>query len=311
MSNTILVTDILFIFDEHIKQLEQAGFTIERLEKPDATEEEMCEAIKGKVGYIMGDFKPVTPAMIEAADELKAIVFPGADWARLITGYAQATEKGILIANAPGANAYAVAEYTVTLMLMLVRRALEVGSTGTSRNVTTHSMINARVGLVGMGRIGEMVARMLVGLGVTDIVYWSRQAKPELQEELGLQFMPLEELVATSDIISTHIPATAGEVMTKDLLQRTKEGVILINTCRAGAYNYDGLYDLLADGKARAAFDFPIDEPRFDKLTADAWFYSNTTTAYNTHEAAKTASDMATQSIINLLTTGQDDYRVN
>lgn len=311
MSNTILVTDTKFIFAEHIKQLEQAGFSVERLEKSDATEEELITALQGKVGYILGDFKAVSPNAIAAAKELKAIAFPGADWRRLITGYEQATERGILIANAPGANAYAVAEYTVALMLMMVRRVLEVGSTGSSRNLTTHSLVDARVGLVGMGRIGELVARMLVGLGVTDIVYWNRQPKSELQEELGIKFVPLEELVSSSDVISTHVPTTAGEVLTKDLLKTTKEGVILINTGRDETYNHDGLYDLLADGKARAAFDFAIDEHRFEKLTADVWFYSNTTTAYNTHEAAKTASDMVTQSLINLLTTGQDDYRVN
>lgn len=311
MSNTILVTDTLFIFDEHIKQLEQAGFRIERLEKPDATEEEMCAAIKGKVGYILGGLEKVTPAVIEAADELKAIAFTGSDWQGFIPAYAQATEKGIVIANAPGANAYAVAEYTVALMLMMIRRVLELGSTGTSKFMTTHSIIDARVGLLGMGHIGETVARMLVGLGVTDIVYWSRQAKPELQDELGIKFVPLEELVSTSDIISPHIPSSAGEVLSKDLLRTVKDGTVLINTGSKETYNNDGLYDLLVDQKARAAFDDPINEARFDKLTADVWFYSNTTTAYNTHEAAKTASDMATQSIINLLATGQDDYRVN
>ncbi|HEY1063957.1 MAG TPA: NAD(P)-dependent oxidoreductase [Candidatus Saccharimonadales bacterium] len=311
MSSTILVTDTLFIFDEHIKQLEQAGFTVERLAKPDATEEELCLAIKGKVGYILGGLEKVTPAVIAAADELKAIAFTGSDWRSFVPAYAEATERDILITNAPGANAYAVAEYTITLMLMMLRRALELGSTGTSKFMTTHSIVNARVGIVGMGRIGEMVARMLVGLGVTDIVYWSRTAKPSLQDELGLKFMPLAELVATSDIITTHVPGSAGEVLTGDLLKTVKDGAVLINTGADESYNKDGLYDLLADQKARAAFDNPIDEHRFAKLTADVWFYSNACTAYNTHEAAQLASDMATQSLINLLTTGQDDYRVN
>lgn len=311
MSNTILVTDTLFIFDEHIKQLEQAGFTVERIEKSDATEEELCQAIKGKVGYLLGGVEKVTPAVIEAADELKAIVFTGGDWEKFIPGYAQATEKGVLIANAPGSYAYAVAEYTIALMLMMVRRVLELGSTGTTKFMTTHSLVNARVGLLGMGHVGQTVARMLVGLGVTDIVYWSRQAKPELQDELGIKFVPLEELVATSDVISPHIPSSAGEVLTKELLNTTKEGAVLINTGSSETYNKDGLYELLAEQKARAAFDDPVEETRFEKLTADVWFYSNATTAYNTHEAAKTASDMATQSMINLLTTGQDDYRVN
>lgn len=168
-----------------------------------------------------------------------------------------------------------------------------------------------RVGIIGMGRAGELVARMLVGLGATDVVYWSRQANPQLQDELGIRFMPLEELVSTADVITTHVPTSAGEILNEPLLKTTKPGVVLINA-GSTTYNHDALYDLLIDQKARAAFDFPIDEPRFtEKLTADVWFYSNASTAWNTHEAALICSDMATQSLINLLTTGQDDYRVN
>lgn len=311
MSNTILVTDTFYIFDEHIKLLEQAGFSVERIEKSNATEEELCQAIKGKVGYILGGTEKVTEAVVEAADELKAIALAGDDWKHSVPAYDQATAKGILISTAPGGVSYSVAEYTLMLILMMIRRALELGSTGTSKNISTGSIVDARIGIIGMGHIGEIVARMLVGIGATDVVYWNREAKPELQDELGIKFMPLEELVATADVITTHVPPEAGELLTKDLLKTTKEGVILINAGSPTTYNNDGLYDLLADQKARAAFDFPINEHRFEKLTADVWFYSNDWNGYNTREARKLISDMATQSLINLLTTGQDDYRVN
>lgn len=311
MSNSILVTDNLFIGDEQVHQLTAAGFDVQRLDAVAATEDELIANITGKVGYILGGLEKVTPAVIAAADELKAIAFTGTDWRDFIPGYDQATEKGILISNAPGANAYAVAEYTVMLILMMIRRPLELGSTGTTQSLTTGSIIDARVGIIGMGRIGELVARMLVGLGATDVVYWSRQAKPALHDELGVRFMPLEELLATADVISTHTPKSAGELLSKDQLKTTKNGVIFINAGSPVTYNHDGLYELLADQKARAAFDFPIASHHFDELTADVWFYSNQHTGYNTHEANKLASDMATQSLINLLTTGQDDYRVN
>lgn len=311
MSNTVLVTDKLFIFDRHIQAMQQAGLTVERLDETDASEQTLIDALRGKIGYIIGGTERVTPAVIESTTDLKAIVFTGSDWQSFIPGYDQATERGILIANAPGVNSYSVAEYALTLMLMLLRRPLELGSTGTSKFMTTGSIVDARIGIIGMGKVGEMLARMLVGVGASDIVYWSRQAKPTLHDELGIRFVPLEELVATSDVITTHTPASAGELLSKSLLQSVKSGAVLINVGSEETYNNDGLYDLLVDQKARAAFDFPIDEPRFEKLTADIWFYSNASTAYNTHEAAELASDMATQSLINLLTTGQDGYRVN
>jgi phosphoglycerate dehydrogenase-like enzyme len=311
MSNTVLVTDKQYISDEHARQMAAVGLQVERLDRPHATEDELCQAIKGKVGYIVGGTELVTPAVIAAADELRAIALTIDDWQAVIPAYSEATERGIIISNAPGADAYSVAEYTLTLMLMMLRRPLELGSTGTSKFITTGSIIDARVGLIGMGRISELVARMLIGLGATDVVYWSRQAKPHLQDELGIQFMPLEELVSTANVISTHVPQSAGEVLNENVLKTVKPGTILINTGAEVTYSRDGLYDLLIDQKARAAFDFPIPEKRFEKLTADSWFYSNAQTAYNTHEAAQLASDMATQSMINMLTTGSDDFRVN
>lgn len=311
MNGTILVTDTLFIGPEHIQALNQAGYEVVRLEESAATEEELIANVQGKVGYILGGTEKVTPAVIQAADQLKAIVFTGTDWQHFIPGYDHATEKGILIANAPGANAYSVAEYTVMLILLMLRRGLELGSTGTTKFLTTGSIIDARVGIIGMGRIGELVARMLVGLGATDVVYWSRQAKPQITEELGIKFVPLEDLVKTADVISVHVPESAGEILTKELLAQTKPGVVLINTGSKATYNDDSLYDLLYNQKARAAFDMPLEDPRFDELTADVWFYSNGSTAYNTWEANKIASDMATQSMLNLLSTGNDDFRVN
>lgn len=305
------MTDTLYIRPQHVQQLQAIGLQVERLERSRATEAELIQAIQGKIGYILGGSELVTANVIAAANELQAIAVTSDMWEELIPGYEQATERGILIANAPGANAYSVAEYTLTLILMMLRRPLELGSTGTTKFMPTGSIVDARVGIIGMGRIGELLARMLVGLGATDVVYWSRQARPDLQDELGIRFMSLEELVATADVITTHVPSSAGELLSRNLLHTTKKGVVLINTGSENTYNIDGLYDLLIDQKARAAFDFPIDEHRFSKLTAETWFYSNGTTGYNTYEAAQLASDMATQSLINMLTTGTDDYRVN
>lgn len=60
MKGTILVTDTLFILDEHIRRLEAAGYEIERLPKPHASEQELMSAIKGKVGYVLGGIEQIT-----------------------------------------------------------------------------------------------------------------------------------------------------------------------------------------------------------------------------------------------------------
>lgn len=311
MSNGVLVTDTTHIFDDQVRKLQELGLSVERLEEGQASESDLIAALQGKIGYIVGGSEEVTAAVINGAPDLKAIALTNDDWQGTVTGYAEATAKGVLISNAPGANAYAVAEYALMLILMMLRRPLELGSTGTSKNIATGSIMDARVGIIGMGRIGELLARMLIGIGATDVVYYSRQAKPALHDELNIRYMALEELVETSDVITTHLPDAAGEVITKELLQLTVPGVVLVNTGSQHTFNRDGLFDVLIDQKARAAFDFPIVEKRFEDLTADVWFYSNSWNGYNTNETAQIASDMATQSLINLLTTGTDDFRVN
>jgi D-3-phosphoglycerate dehydrogenase len=306
----ILITDTLFIFPEHERMLADAGFEFERLPKPDATEEELVQAIKGKAGYILGGIESVTDKVIEAGDELKAIVFTGADWRYFIPGHELATKKGIALANAPGANRFAVAEYTMALMLAMTRNIFELGSTGTKKFETTRSLKGATVGIIGMGRIGAQVARILKPLGA-NIIYYSREQKPEIEQEVGARFVTLDELLSQSDVISMHASTEIGKgFIGKEQLAKIKDGALLINCGFTEGFDTDALYEELKTGRLRAAQDDPADE-RFTSLPRSVWFCSNSHTAYNTHEANKVASDMATQTILNLLKTGTDQYKVN
>lgn len=288
-----------------------AGFEVERLDKPQATEAELCEAVKGKVGYILGGIEKVTDKVVESADELKAIVFAGADWAGFIPGYKKAKQKGIVIANAPGANSYAVAEYTISLMAAMVRRIFELGSTGQSTFVTTTSLADSTVGVIGMGQIGTRVAGMLKGLGTQKILYWNRHRKPELEKELDIEFVELEELFKRSQIVTVHVSSAVGPgFIGADLLAKLPDDSLLINTGYEAMYDMGALYKELSNGRLRAAFDERPQE-QFRKLPLSQWFSSNENAGYNTFQANKLASDMATESIINLLKTGTDQYLVN
>jgi D-3-phosphoglycerate dehydrogenase len=306
----LLVTDSLFIFPEHEKMLTDAGYEIERLDTPTATEEQLVAAIKGKTGYIMGGIESVTDKVIDAADELKAIVFTGADWRHFIPGHELATKKGIAIANAPGANKFAVAEYTVALMLAMTRNIFELGRTGQKSFQTTGSLKGATVGIIGMGRIGAQVAKIVKPLGA-NVIYYSREQKPDVEQETGAKFVTLGELLMQSDVISMHASTEiGGSFIGKKELAKIKDGTLLINCGFTGGFDKDALYEELKSGRLRAAQDDPADE-RFKELPLSVWFCSNGHTAFNTHEANKTASDMGTQSLINLLKTGTDQYKVN
>jgi len=308
----ILITDTLFIFPEHKQKLRDAGFELERLPKSNATEEELIEALQGVHGYILGGIEKVTDKVIESASELEAVCFTGSDWRYFISGHKKALEKGIKITNCPGANSGAVAEYTLTLILAMTRGIFDLGRTGNVGYKTTSSVLNSKIGIIGMGIIGEKVTRMLKGIGVRDIYYHNRTRKSELEKELGITYLPIEELLPWVDIVTLHTSKQAGEgYFGKNYFDLMKPNALLVNCSFQTALDYNELYQYLDQGKLRVANDgWPTIDERYKTLPLSVWFNSNQHTAYNTDEAAKNGSDMATQSIINLLSGKGDQYEV-
>ena len=308
----ILITDSLFIFPEHEQKLKDAGFAIERLDKPQATEDELIEALKGKQGYILGGIEKVTDKVIASTDMLEAICFTGSDWQYFIPGYELATKKGIAIANCPGANSHAVAEYAMSLMLAMTREIFNLGRTGTKTFKTTKSLQGSTVGIVGMGHIGEKMARILKTFGVQEVLYFSRTRKENLEKEIGMTYVSMEELLKQSDVVTLHTPKQAGKgYFTKEYLKMMKDGALLVDCSFGGSVDMDALHDELANGRLRAAFDSGSHDEKFKQLPLSTWYVSNSSTAFNTAYANQVASDMATESMINLLSGRNDQYKVN
>ena len=304
MKGKILITDSLFIFAEHEQRLVNQGYEIERLDKPKATEEELIEAVKGKV-------EQVTDAVIEAADELRVISFTGADAHGFIPGFNKATEKGIAITTTPGTNTYAVAEYTLSVMLAMTRNIFELGRTGDKSFQTTSSLKDLTVGIVGTGHIGSRMAKILSSLGVKEILYTNRTIREALEEKTRAIFVGMDELLERSDIVTLHVSKEIGEgFFDKEKLSKMKDGALLVNCGFMGGVNRDDLLSELETGRLRAAEDGPKDD-RFESLPLSTWYCSNDHTAYNTHEANMKASDMAISSILNILERGDDKFKVN
>lgn len=310
MTNTILITDSLFIFPEHEEVLKNAGYELERLDKPQATEAELIEAVKGKVGYILGGIEKITDNVIAAATDLKAIAFTGSDWKAFIPGHEAATARNIAIANTPGANSYAVAEYAMTLMFAMMREIFDLGKTGSKTFKTTRSLNELTVGIVGMGKVGTRVATNLAHLGAKKTLYFNRSRKPDIEHK-GVEYRELDDLLRESDIVFLLVPKSSGEkFLAGKHFKLMKDSAILINIASPILVDKDALFTELQSGRLRAAFDEKIDE-RFAALPLSHWFSSNESTAYNTLDANKTASDMAVKSILNLLADGNDEYKVN
>ena len=301
----ILVTDSLFIFDEHIQTLAEAGYKVERLDTPSATSEQLTKALQGKVGYILGGIETVSDEVLASVDSLRAIAFTGTDFKSFIPGWKTAQDKGIMIADAPAANAQAVAEFALAVGLSMQRNLYELGRTGEKKFESTRSFQGATIGIVGAGNIGTKIAKMVDAFSPKEILYYSRTEK----EEMNASFTTLNDLCSRADAVFVAIPDSAGKVFNSEIISKLKTDCLFV-CVSPSVVEYEPLLKRLQEGTLRAAVDCPAPSEAFDKLPLSVWFNPNDHSAYNTHIANKIASDMSTSSIINLLKMGSDKYRV-
>jgi D-3-phosphoglycerate dehydrogenase / 2-oxoglutarate reductase len=212
----------------------------------------------------------VTAATIEAADALELIVRAGAGTNTIEVE--AASEVGIYVTNVPGRNAIAVAELTMGLLLAIDRRIadnvadLRTGSWNKADYSKADGLFGKVIGIVGLGEIGFAVAERATGFGLQ--VHAIRKERDEATDErirgLDIELVDsLEELVASSDIVSIHVPATPETESMFDarLLDRMKEGAILLNTSRGDIVDEAALLDALETRGIRAGLDVYPDEP--------------------------------------------------
>ncbi|MCB0110424.1 MAG: 2-hydroxyacid dehydrogenase [Caldilineaceae bacterium] len=178
---------------------------------------------------------------------------------------------GIPVANNGGTNALDVAEHTIAMILAMYRRFVEMDHNvrtdnwrGIDSGSTTYTIDGKTVGLIGLGQIGQRVARLLRAFGATVIYYDAFPAKPEVEQELGVERVALEELLQQADIVSLHVPlndSTKG-LINEQSLSLMKPNAILVNTCRGPVVDEAALAVALQSGQiAGAALDVLEQEP--------------------------------------------------
>ena len=154
------------------------------------------------------------------------------------------------IANCPGANARAVAEYALTLMLSMQRQIFSLGRTGKESFKTVRGLLDCHIGIIGMGTIGATVAAMLKGIGVKQVSYYSKRRKPQIEEALGLNYMDMMDLLAACDVVSLHTSKAAGVgYIGANQLAVLKDGALLVDTSFHGSVDADALLDQLKSGR--------------------------------------------------------------
>ena len=184
---------------------------------------------------------------------------------------AAAGERGILVTSTPGANAAAVSELAVMMMLAVGRRLLchteSLNSGLWSKNTYLNSSfcLNGKlVGIIGGGNIGRQVAAKAAAFGAR-IQYFDPYRLPEETEQaLNMRYVSLEELISTSDIITLHIPLldSTRHIIGEKELAAMKQGAILINTARGGLVDDRALAEAVRRGRlAGAGLDVVEREP--------------------------------------------------
>jgi D-3-phosphoglycerate dehydrogenase len=224
---------------------------------------ELVPLVKDVDGFIAG-LDQIDSSVIEAAGRMQVIARYGVGVDQV--DLAAATQRGIVVTNTPGANSVAVAELAIGLMLALGRRICRADQATRSGEWPRYlgvGLLGKTVGLVGFGAIGCEVALRLKAFGCRVVV-----ADPcvgaDCADTYGVQLVPLDKLLASSDFVSLHVSlnsSTTGMV-DRHFLKKTKQGAFLVNTARGELIDEEALREALEkDQLAGAALDCFRQEP--------------------------------------------------
>ncbi len=247
--------------------------------EPGLSAEDLPGRIAGFDGLVVRSTK-VTGAVFEAADRLVLVIRAGAGTNTIDTD--SASRRAVYVCNVPGRNAAAVAELTMGLLLAIDRRIpdnvadLRNGQWDKQRYSKAEGLLGSTMGIIGLGSIGFLVAERAAAFGikVQALAKPGRsQAAIARAEDLGVTMCDsLEELAATSDIVTIHVPSSQDtrHLVDEGFLARMKPGAILLNTSRGDVVDETALLAALDAGKVRAGLDVFDDEPGSGQTSWDS-----------------------------------------
>ena len=216
-----------------------------------------------------------------------------------------ATSRGVMVVNAPQSNIVSAAEHAIALLLAAMRNvvpaaaALKQGQWKRSK-YTGIELTEKTVGVVGLGRIGILVAQRLSAFG-TRLIAYDPYVAPQRASQLGIRLVPLEELLREADVITIHLPKTPETVglIGKEQLATVKPGVVIVNAARGGLVDEQALAEALTDGRVAAAgVDVYAKEPCTDSpLFALENVVATPHLGASTHEAQEKAGTAVARSV--------------
>lgn len=252
------------VSDSGLQPLREAGFTVEKQTglKPG----ELRDKLTDYAGLVVRSETKVTADLMDKATSLRVIGRAGVGVDNI--DVPAATERGIVVMNAPDGNTITTAEHTIALLIALARRVPAANSSLKSGHWDRKAFIGVELqgktlGVVGLGRIGRAVAARARGLGMK-IIAFDPFIAPEQARDSEIDLAPLDQLFATSDFITIHTPLTTEtrSIIGRDAFALMKPGVRIINCARGGLVDENALHDAIKSGRvAGAALDVFVDEP--------------------------------------------------
>ena len=230
---------------------------------------ELAEQVKNFDVLVVRSATKVRVPIIDAACEtgrLKLIIRGGVGIDNIDHEYAES--KGIKVMNTPRASSQSVAELALAHMLSCARFISIAGHTMREDKWEKKAygkgieLGGRTLGIVGYGRIGQALGKMAKAIGM-NVIAFDIYHVPGIEEQLGIPYVEMDELLAKSDFISVHAPAVdGGKLINAENIAKMKDGVIIINTSPGSNVDEDALLEALNSGKVRSAgLDVFADEP--------------------------------------------------
>ncbi|MGC8777712.1 MAG: phosphoglycerate dehydrogenase [Candidatus Caldatribacteriaceae bacterium] len=312
----VLITPSLFgRYSRALTMLQEAGFEPFFPSYPHPlSEEQLLEVIPEVSGFVVG-LDPVTEKVLERAPNLRVVAKHGVGVDNI--DVQAATKRGIVVANAPGSNDQAVAEFTWGLILALARsipkaaRWVEKKEWGRVLGV---EVAGKTLGVMGTGKIGKKVARFGVCFGMRVLAY-DKVEDQELMVHFGVQYVSFREILQGSDFLTIHLPLTPETrgILGEKELAMMKKSAYLINTARGGIVDEVALFGALKEGKIQGAgLDVYATEPPWESpLLSLPNVLSTPHTASDSFEALRRMDEMSAESVIRVLRGQEPLFAVN
>ncbi len=258
----VLISDNLSPVGAEI--LEKAGIEVDV--KTGLSPEELKQIIGEYSGLVIRSATKVTREIIDAATQLQVVGRAGIGLDNV--DIPAASEKGIVVMNAPDGNAITTAEHAISMMMSLSRNIPQATASMKAGKWEKKKFMGREVtgktfGVVGMGRIGSIAASRAQGLKMKTIAY-DPYLQKEMGEKIGVEIVSLEELARRSDYITVHVPMTkeTAGIINEEFFKNMKPDAMFIDCARGGVCDEAALYEALKNNEiAGAALDVFADEP--------------------------------------------------